>query len=135
MGALKIYTGSAWETIVGAGGGGGSIQPKTIYIEYPTATDAFPLFTIENASTISSVHCVTDTGTVQYNLQHRTKAAPFTTTTTEVFTTYDTASSTASEETTFGDATMVADTALWYVAEAVTGAPTKLQIVIEYSED
>lgn len=107
---------------------------RIFYIEDPTATDSFPIGAFPVACTITRVSFITDVGTVDFNLEERVEATPFTAGT-NVFTVDDQASTTNSIVTSFANAGMAANAWLWYAASAVASSPTKLIIKITYTED
>jgi hypothetical protein len=107
---------------------------RIIYIEDPTATDSFPIGSFPIACTISRITFITDTGTVDFNLEERAEATPFTAGT-DVFSVDDQASTTNSVVTSFANAGMAANSWLWFAASAVASTPGKLIIKIDYQED
>jgi hypothetical protein len=107
---------------------------RIFYIENPTASDSFPIGAFPVACTITRITFITDVGTVDFNLEERVEATPFTAGT-DVFAADDQASTTNSVVTSFSNASMAANAWLWFAASAVASSPTKLIIKVTYTED
>jgi hypothetical protein len=109
---------------------------KIIHIENGdglSATDTWPVFSVPFACTITRITHITDTGTVDWNLEERAEATPFTAGT-DVYASDEQSSSTNSVDTSFANASLAAHAGLEYVASAVSGTPTKLRIQISFEE-
>ncbi|MBI1825880.1 MAG: hypothetical protein HY287_05845 [Planctomycetes bacterium] len=107
---------------------------KSIYIENPTSTDELPLGYVPDASTIVAVRAVTNTGTVDFNIEKRNKFSPGSAGT-NIWSADKQANSTGLEQATFDSAAISADQWLHYSASATIGTPAKLWISVEYTID
>lgn len=113
---------------------GSSIKQKMIYIEDPTATDAFPIGSIPIAATVTGISAVTDAGTVTFNVEKRLATTPATAGT-DILTSDKVASTTHSESTGIASAVIASEELLYFVASAVASTPTKLWVTVQYQED
>ena len=129
---LKVYTGAAWETMTS--GSGTVTYKKIVYIENPAAADSFPVLSVGTACTITRITHITDTGTVDWNLEERAEATPGTSGT-DVYAADEQSSSVNSVDTSFSNASLAEGSWLHYSASAVASTPTKLWIGIEFTED
>ena len=107
---------------------------KIIYIEDPTASDAFPIAFVADDITIVQVRGVTDQGTVEFNIEHRAANTPDVSGTDTLSVDLQATSAGASSST-FSDATVPAQRWLNYNASAASGTATKLWVAIEYTID
>ncbi len=107
---------------------------RVIYIEDPTATDEFPIAYMPDAATMVAVRAVTDVGSVDFNIEKRAKLTPDVAGT-AVWSIDKQATSSGLEQTTFDSGAIGVDSWLHYSASAVTSAPTKLWISLEYTID
>jgi hypothetical protein len=107
---------------------------KMIYIEDPEATDDYPVMKVPFACTITRITHITDTGTVDWNLEERAEATPDVAGT-DVYSADEQSSSTSSTDTSFNNATLAQYTWLTYCASAVASSPTKLWVGITFTED
>ncbi|MEK6798055.1 MAG: hypothetical protein AABZ12_03750 [Planctomycetota bacterium] len=107
---------------------------RTLYVEYPKATDAFPIGYVADASTMVAVRAVSDVGTVTFNVEKRNKLTPGMAGT-DVWTTDKQATAAGLEQTTFDGGTVAADQWLYFAASAVASSPTKLWVSVEYTID
>jgi len=107
---------------------------KMMFIEEPEALDEYPLTSVASATTIQRVTYVTDTGTVDFNLEKRAEATPMSAGT-NIWSADETASSTSEASTTFNSSAIAEDEWLVFATSATTGVPTKLWINVEYTED
>lgn len=107
---------------------------KIIYIELPTAADAFPLGYVPDTATLVAVRAVTDTGTVDFNIEKRAKLTPDVAGT-NVWTVDQQATAAGLEQTSFDSGAISADSWLHFAASATGGSPTKLWVSIEYTID
>ncbi len=107
---------------------------KIVYIESPTATDSLPITFLADAVTLVQIRGVTDTGTVDFNIEHRATNTPGVTGTNTLTADLQAVAAGASSSN-FADATVPAERWLNYHASAVSGAPTKLWVAIEYTID
>lgn len=107
---------------------------KIIYIEDPTATDSFPMGYVPNAAAMVAVRAVTDTGTVDFNIEKRAKLTPDVAGT-DIWTADKQATAAGLEQTGFDSGSIGADEWLHFSASAVAGAPTKLWVSLEYTID
>ncbi len=107
---------------------------KVFYVENPTASDDFPIGFVPQAATLVAVRAITDVGTVDFNIEKRSKLTPDVAGT-NAWTVDKQASAAGLEQTTFDEATILADEWLSFAASAIASSPTKLWIAIEYSID
>lgn len=108
---------------------------KMLYLESPTAADAFPLAFVPADVTLVRVRGITDAGTVDFQIQRRATTAPGSGGT-NVLTAAIQATSAGAETTVFASAGAVAAGQwLCFVASAVGGSPTKLWVATEYTVD
>ena len=120
--------------------GGGRLEAKNktitkiVYIEDPTAYDSFPIAFVADDVTMVQVRGVTDQGTVNFNIEHRGTNSP-NVAGTDTLTSDLQATVTGASSAGFSDATVPAERWINYNASAVSGAPTKLWVVIEYTID
>jgi len=105
---------------------------KAIYIENPTATDELPFGYVPDASTIVAVRAVTNTGTVDFNIEKRNKFSPGSTGT-NIWSTDKQANSTGLEQTAFDNGAISTDQWLHYSASAISGSPARLWVCVEYN--
>lgn len=105
---------------------------KIFYIENPSASDSFPLTFLGEAATISRIVAVTDTGTVTFNIEKRSKTTPYTAGT-DINSSDFTATSSALETSSFSSGSVSADSWLWYAATSVASSPTKLTLTVIYN--
>lgn len=107
---------------------------RVLYIENPTAADEFPLAYVPDAATMVAVRAVTDVGTVDFNLEKRSKLTPDVAGT-NVWTADRQGTAAGLEQTTFDAGSIAADEWLHYSASAVASSPTRLWISVEYTID
>jgi len=107
---------------------------KILYIENPTATDEFPIGYVPDAASMAAVRAITNTGTVDFNIEKRAKLTP-NTAGTNLWTADKQATSSGLEQLTFDSGAIAADEWLHYSASAVTGSPTKLWVSLEFTID
>jgi len=107
---------------------------KIVYIESPKATDTFPIAFVSDAVTLVQVRGVTDTGTVDFNIEHRAVSTPDVAGTDTLASDLQ-ADATGASSTSFADATVPAEGWLNYNASAISGSPAKLWVAIEYTID
>lgn len=107
---------------------------RILYIENPTASDEFPLCYIPDAATMVAVRSVTDVGTVDFNIERRSKLTPDVAGT-NVWSADKQATASGLEQTSFDAGEIGADEWLHYSASAVASSPTKLWISVEYTID
>ncbi len=107
---------------------------KVIYIEDPTATDAFPMGYIPFAATMVAVRAITDVGTVDFNIEKRSKLTPDVAGT-NIWTVDKQATTGGLEQTSFDSGSIGADEWLHFAASAVASSPTKLWVSLEYTID
>ena len=107
---------------------------KIIYIESPTATDSFPLGYVSDAATFVAVRAVTDTGTVDFNIEKRAKLTPDVAGT-DIWSADQQATAAGLEQAAFDSGSIGADSWLHFAASATGGSPTKLWVSIEYTID
>jgi hypothetical protein len=98
---------------------------RVLYIENPTATDAFPLAYISESATLVAVRAITDTGTVTFNIEKRSKLTPDVAGT-DIWSSDKQATSAGLEQTAFDSGAVAADEWLHYSASAIAASPTKL---------
>lgn len=107
-------------------------ETKMLYRENPAADDDYPMFSVPLAATIIRVTHITDTGTVDFNLEERADATPDVAGT-DVFSADDQAGSTQSVVTSFDNESLAANSWLTYCASAVASTPTKLWVAVTYT--
>lgn len=107
---------------------------KIIYIEDPTAADSFPMGYVPDAATMVAVRAVTDVGTVDFNIEKRSKLTPDVAGT-DIWSADKQATSSGLEITGFDSGSIGADEWLHFAASAVASSPTKLWISLEYTID
>jgi len=107
---------------------------RVIYIESPAATDSFPLGFVETAATVTRVIGVTDVGTVDFNIEKRSKLTPDVAGT-DIDSTDFQATAAGLEDTAFTAGSIGALEWLHYAASAVATAPTKLWVAMVYTID
>lgn len=107
---------------------------RVLYIENPTATDAFPLAYIPESAALVAVRAITDAGTVTFNIEKRSKLTPDVAGT-DVWSADKQATSSGLEQTSFDSGAIAADEWLHYAASAIDSSPTKLWISVEYAID
>lgn len=106
---------------------------RVLYIESPAAGDSFPIAYVPDAATLIAVRAITDAGTVDFNLELRSKLTPDVAGTV-VWSADKQANAAGLEQTGFDIAAIGADSWLHYSASAVSGAG-KLWVSVEYSVD
>lgn len=102
-----------------------------IYISAPQASEDFPVVGVPDAATITAVRHITASGTVDWNLEERTKAAPYTSGT-NVFTSDKQSTSTTANETSFANASLANDSCLFYSSSA-TSSGVNLLLFIDWT--
>lgn len=102
--------------------------PKLIYLEDNDASDEFPLAYVPQDATVIAVVHKTDAGTVDYNIEKRSKLTPDSSGT-NIWTVDEQASSTGEEITSFNSASISAGSWLTFSASAVSSA-TKLWVAV-----
>jgi len=111
---------------------------KIVYIENPAASDSFPVCYAVGAASMVAVRAVTDTGTVDFNIEKRGKFTPDQAGT-DVWSAGGEgelqAVAAGVERTAFDSGVIAADTWLNFNASAVAGSPTQLWVAIEYAID
>lgn len=107
---------------------------KIVYVESPKANDSFPVAFLADAVTLVQIRGVTDTGTVDFNIEHRATNTPDVAGTDTLASDLQ-ANATGASSTSFADATVPAERWLNYNASAIAGSPAKLWVVIEYTID
>lgn len=107
---------------------------KILYVENPTATDAFPIGYIPQSATVIAVRAITDTGTVDFNIEKRAKLTPDVAGT-NVWTADKQATASGMEQTSFDAGAVAADQWLYVAASAIASSPNKLWISVEYAID
>lgn len=107
---------------------------RVLYIENPTAADEFPLAYVPDAATLVAVRAVTDIGTVDFNIEKRSKLTPDVAGT-NVWSADKQATASGLEQTSFDAGSIGADEWLHYSASAVASSPTKLWVSVEYVID
>lgn len=107
---------------------------KIVYVESPKDSDEFPFAYVPDAVTLVELRGVTDTGTVDFNIEHRAAAAPAASGT-DVLASDLSATDEGVVASSFVDATVPGGRWLVYRASAVTGSPGKLWVAIVYTID
>lgn len=107
-----------------------STAARVIYVESPASGDSFPIGFTADAATLTAVRAVTDTGTVDFNIEKRAKLTPDAAGT-DVWSADKQATASGLEQTSFDSPAVDSDTWLHFAASAVSGA-TKLWISVEY---
>ena len=106
---------------------------RMIYIETPTATTLFPIFSVPATCTVNRVMHQVDSGSLVFNLEERASGTPATAGT-DVFAADKTAVTTLTSETTFANTSLAADSWVYLVASGLGGTPTKAWIRVVYTE-
>ncbi|MCO6437855.1 MAG: hypothetical protein J5J06_12255 [Phycisphaerae bacterium] len=108
---------------------------KMLYIEWPATGDAFPLAFLPADVTFVRVRGVTDTGTVDFQIERRATNTPGSGGT-NVLSSALQATSAGASTTSFADGGAVAAGQwLYFVASATSGSPTRLWVALEYTVD
>lgn len=106
-----------------------------IYIESPTASDSYPIAYLNSAATITKVTGLTDTGTVDFNIEERATADVLGT---DIESTAGDMQATAagmSQTSGFENSGIAAGAWLHYAASAVASSPTKVWISVTWTVD
>ena len=106
---------------------------RILYVESPSAGDSFPIGYVPDAATLVSVRAVTDAGTVDFNIEKRSKLTPDVAGT-DVWSADQQATAAGLEQNSFDSAVIVGDTWLHFAASAVSGAG-QLWVSVEYTID
>ena len=119
-----------------AGGGQLHVRYRTVtkilYIETPEATDSYPIAYIEYASVMRRVVAVTDTGTVDFNINKRVKLTPDVSSANYLEASDLQAAAAGLDDTAFSNASLTATEWLHYEASVVASSPTKLWVSLTY---
>jgi len=107
---------------------------RVLYIENPAATDEFPIAYVPDAATLVAVRAVTDVGTVDFNIEKRSKLTPDTAGT-NVWSAEKQATAGGLEQSSFDSGSIGADEWLHFSVSAVASSPTRLWVSIEYVID
>lgn len=111
------------------------VRTKTVYIESPAASDVFTFAFVPDAVTLVQVRAVTDTGTVDFNVERRATDTPDVAGT-DILSSDLQATAAGANTTTFDNGGAVgAEQWLAFVASAVASSPTKLWVMVEYTVD
>jgi hypothetical protein len=111
---------------------------KTITIESPTSTEDISMFFTNQAITVTEMRAVLNNGTatpsVTWTIRHATDRSAAGA---EVVTggTATTSVTTGSDVTSFNDATIVADSFVWFATTAQSGTVPELTVTIFYTQD
>ncbi len=108
---------------------------KVVYIENPIATDSFPVTFVADSVTLVQVRGVTDIGTVDFNLERRATNTPDVAGTDILTADLQALAAGASTAAFVSSGAVAAEQWLSYNASAVSGTPTKLWVVIEFTID
>ena len=127
------WSGATWLPATPAGGSNPTMS-KMIYIETPSATTVYPMFTVSGTSTLSKVTYQTDVGNVTFNIEERGSGTP-NTAGTDVLSADHSATATEVQTSTFSNTSLAAESWAYFVASAVSGTPTKVWIRAFYTED
>ena len=106
---------------------------RILYLESPSASDSFPIGYVPDQATLVSVRAVTDAGTVDFNIEKRSKLTPDVAGT-DVWSADKQATASGLEQSSFDSAVIAADTWLHFAASAVSGA-AQLWVSVEYTVD
>ena len=107
---------------------------RVLYIENPAASDSFPIGYVPDAATLVAVRAVTDTGTVDFNIEKRGKLTPDVAGS-DVWSADKQATASGLEQSTFDSPAIAADSWLHYATSAIGGGVTRLWLSLEYSVD
>lgn len=110
------------------------IQSKTLTVENPGGAEAITMFFVDDAITVEKIKCVL-TGTmplVTWGLNHATSR---TASGTSIVTGTTTDVTTGSTVTSFADATVPADSFVWFVTTATSGTIDSLSLTVQYTQD
>ena len=110
---------------------------KTLTVENPTSSEDISIFYTDIAVTVTKITAVlvgSSTPSVTWTIRHSTDRSA---TGNEVVTsgTTTTSISTGSVVTSFNDATIPADSFIWFETTAKSGTVTQISVTIEYTED
>lgn len=127
-------TASEWQAAdLPAGGYTAPTRCKMIYVENPTATDLYPMFSIAQTCTVQTVLFQTDAGTITFNLEERASGTPGTAGT-DVFASDNSATATLATTSTFSNTSLAAGAWVYLACSAKAGSPTKLWVRVYYTE-
>jgi hypothetical protein len=104
---------------------------RILYIENPLAADSFPLCYVPEAAQMVAVRAITDVGTVDFNIEKRSKLTPDVAGT-DVWSADKQATTAGLEQTTFDAGAIGEHQWLHYSASAIVSSPAKLWISVEY---
>lgn len=107
---------------------------RILYVENPSSVDSFPIGYVPDAATLVAVRAVTDTGTVDFNLEQRSKLTPDVAGS-DVWSADKQATASGLEQSTFDSPAIAADSWLHFAASAIGGGVTRLWLSLEYSID
>ena len=113
---------------------GGKVKTNFIYVKKPSAAGERPVLSVPVDCTITRITHITDTGTVDWNLEERAEATPFASGT-NVYAVDEQSSTTHSIDTSFTNASLAAYSTLFYCPSAVASGPNELIIRVTYEED
>jgi hypothetical protein len=132
--AMGIVTNLTATTLTISGSTVTSKYYKTITVETPGGAEAITMFYADEAITIEKIICVL-TGTipsVTWGLNHSTLRN---TAGTSIVTGTTTDLSSGSTVTSFADATVPADSHIWFVTTATSGTIDSLSLTVQYTQD
>lgn len=122
-----------WQGPVATGSGGASLRTKSISIEAPTDTDDITIFWTPIALTMDSVRAVKRAGTnVSWEIKFDSSRNS---TGTKMVGHTTTAEAAGSDIDTFDDATVPANSYVWFEATSVSGTVEELHLTLIYTED
>ncbi len=108
---------------------------KIVYIEFPTASDSLPVAFLADDVTFVQVRGVTDTGTVDFNIERRATNTPDATGTDILSADLQATSAGASTSSFATSGAVAGEQWLHYSSSAVSGTPTKLWVALEFTID
>ena len=132
--AMAIITNLTASTMTISGATISPIHSKTLTVETPGGAESITMFFTDEAITVEKIVCVL-AGTipsVTWGLNHATlrNAAG-----TSIVTGTTTDLSSGATITTFADATVPADSHIWFVTTATSGTITSLSLTVQYTQD
>jgi hypothetical protein len=107
---------------------------RILYIESPSSGDSFPIAYVPDAATLVAVRAVTDAGTVDFNIEKRSKLTPDVAGA-DAWSADKQATAIGLEQTSFDSASVGADSWLHFAASAVADGAAQLWVSVEYTVD
>jgi len=128
----KLFVGDG--VVAGGIGVGAVTYTKIIYIKAPEVTDAFPVFGLGPACTVTRITHSTEAGTVDWNIEERAEATPFTVGT-AIYASDEQSSTSHSVDTSFSNDSIAANAIFFFEVSAIASTPADLLIKVTFTED